>query len=103
MTVPPPEYGEEDRLQRQPGRLRQQPEGGEPPDREDAPEREIGQHDRQGREVQYLDPEDNEAHAAGRTCERCGAVITADQNARRLAGGVWAHELCPKVVGGQPT
>lgn len=95
MTVPPPEYGEEDRLRQQPGRTRQQAEGVLPPDREDAPEREVGQHDRQGREVEYLDPEDNEAHAPGRVCERCGAVIAAGQDVRRLADGQWIHEVCP--------
>ena len=95
MTVPPPEYGEEDRLRQQPGRMRQRPGGVLPPDREDAPERAVGQHGRQGREVEYLDPEDNEAHAPGRACERCGAVITAGQDVRRLADGRWVHEVCP--------
>jgi hypothetical protein len=95
MTVPPPEYGEEDRLRQRPGRMRQQPEGVLPPDREDAPEPETQQHDRQGREVKYLDPEDNEAHAPGRVCGRCGAVITAGQDVRRGAGGKWLHEVCP--------
>ena len=94
MTVPPPEYGEEDRLRQQPGRTRQ-PEDVLPPNREDAPEREIKQHDHQGREVDYLDPEDNEAHAPGSVCERCGAVITAGQDVRRLADGQWIHEVCP--------
>jgi hypothetical protein len=100
MTVPPPEYGEEDRLRQQPARMRDRPESVLPPDREDAPGREIGQHDRQGREVDYLDPEDNEAHAPGQTCSRCGAVITAGQEARRLADGQWMHEACPADSGG---
>jgi hypothetical protein len=38
---------------------------------------------------------DNEAHAAGRVCEMCGAVITAGQEVRRRADGQWMHELCP--------
>jgi hypothetical protein len=41
---------------------------------------------------------DNEAHAAGKACGRCGAVITAGQDARRRADGQWVHEVCP----GQP-
>ena len=102
MTVPPPEYGEEDRLRQQPGRTRPQPDGVLPPDREDAPARETGQHERQGQEVEYLDPEDNEAHAPGTVCERCGAVITAGQDARRLPDGQWIHEVCPADPGGPP-
>jgi hypothetical protein len=99
MTVPPSEYEEQDRLGRQPGRLRRQPEGALPPDREDAPEHEIEQHERQGREVEYLDPEDNEAHAPGRVCARCGQLISAGQDARRRADGQWAHEVCPADPG----
>ncbi|MBV9208090.1 MAG: hypothetical protein JO037_22430 [Actinobacteria bacterium] len=38
---------------------------------------------------------DNEAHAPGRTCERCGAVIAPGQEARRRADGQWVHEICP--------
>lgn len=100
MTVPPPEYGEEDRLEQRPARVRQ-PDGGAAPSREDAPEREFHQHDRQGREVEYLDPEDNEAHAAGRVCGRCGAVIAAGQDTRRLTDGRWVHEVCPVGAGGR--
>lgn len=95
MTVPPPEYGEEDRLRQQPGRTRRQSGGGLPPDREDDPEREAGQLSRQGQEPEYLDLDGNEAHAAGRVCERCGAVITTAQDVRRLPGGQWIHEVCP--------
>jgi len=39
--------------------------------------------------------DDNEAHAAGETCARCGAVITAGQDVRRRADGEWVHDLCP--------
>ncbi len=39
--------------------------------------------------------EDNEAHAAGMACARCGAVITAGQDVRRRADGKWVHDTCP--------
>lgn len=39
---------------------------------------------------------DNEAHAPGQVCERCGAVITGDQDVRRRADGKWIHEVCPR-------
>jgi len=38
---------------------------------------------------------DNEAHAAGQVCARCGAVITPSQDVRRRADGRWIHEVCP--------
>jgi hypothetical protein len=38
---------------------------------------------------------DNEAHAPGMICERCGAVITPGQDVRRRADGQWMHEICP--------
>jgi hypothetical protein len=87
MTVPP-EYSEEELLRQQYGDMR-------PAGREDEGEREIREHDREDREVEYLDPEDNEAHAAGQVCARCKAVITASQDARRLPGDQWVHEVCP--------
>jgi hypothetical protein len=58
---------------------------------EDAPEREIKEHDREDRELEYLDPEDNEAHAPGQVCVRCGAVITAGQDARLRAAAAREH------------
>lgn len=74
----------------------EQPSDGLPQgEREDSPEREVGELDREDRELTYLDPEDNEAHAPGRVCARCGAVITAGQDARLRADGLWAHEVCP--------
>jgi hypothetical protein len=97
-----PEYGEEERMRQQSERLRQQSEGVLPQDREDAPEREIMEHDREDREVEYLDPEDNEAHAPGQVCGRCGAVITAGQDARLRADGRWVHEVCPVDLGELP-
>ena len=38
---------------------------------------------------------DNELHAAGRVCARCGAVIQPGQDARLRADGQWMHEVCP--------
>jgi hypothetical protein len=41
--------------------------------------------------------DDNEAHAPGQVCQRCGAVITPGQDARRRADGKWVHEVCPDL------
>ena len=41
------------------------------------------------------DWDDNEAHAAGKVCARCGAVIRPEEDARRHVGGQWMHEACP--------
>jgi hypothetical protein len=91
-----PEYGDEKLTGQQSDRLREQSEGVLPPDREDAPEREIEEHDREDRELEYLDnPEDHEAHAPGQVCARCGAVITAGQEVRLQGDGRWVHEVCP--------
>lgn len=38
---------------------------------------------------------DNEAHAPGKVCELCGAVIAPGQDVRRRADGHWMHEVCP--------
>jgi hypothetical protein len=38
---------------------------------------------------------DNEAHAPGRVCALCGAIITPGQDVRRRADGRWVHEVCP--------
>lgn len=97
-----PEYGEEERMRQQSQGLRQKSEGELPGDREDAPEREIAEHDREDRELSYLDPEDNEAHAPGQVCARCGAVITATQDVRLRADGRWVHEVCPLDPGELP-
>jgi hypothetical protein len=64
---------------------------------ENAPETEMKARDREDRELAYLDPEDNEAHAPGQVCERCGAVITASQDVRLRADGRWVHEVCPQI------
>jgi hypothetical protein len=42
-----------------------------------------------------LEFDDNEAHAAGIVCARCGAAIAADQDVRRRADATWVHEVCP--------
>jgi hypothetical protein len=39
----------------------------------------------------------NEAHAPGKVCEVCGAVITSGQEVRRRADGQWMHEVCPLI------
>jgi hypothetical protein len=39
--------------------------------------------------------EDHSAHAAGRTCEKCGDPITARQAARRRGESGWVHDVCP--------
>jgi hypothetical protein len=39
--------------------------------------------------------DDNELHAAGEVCARCGAEITPGQDVRRRLDGQWIHEICP--------
>lgn len=85
MTVPP-EYSEEEVLREQAG-------GTMVPGRPDLSEAEIDEHAdeeldehaRESAEVNYLDPEGNEAHAPGEVCPRCGTVITA-RPGRTVAG-----------------
>ena len=40
-------------------------------------------------------PDTNAATAPGKICELCGAVINANQEARRRVSGNWIHEACP--------
>jgi hypothetical protein len=83
MTIRPdfgPEYGEEERES-----LGELPEEGEDRDNGDETDPLIADH---------------EAHAPGKTCERCGSVITAGHDARRLPDGHWVHEVCPPRFGG---
>jgi len=101
MTIQP-EYGEEERMRQQSEDLWQQSEGVLPQDREDSPEGEIAEREREDRELQYLDPEANEAHAPGQVCARCGTVITASQDVRRRPDGRWVHEVCPVDLGELP-
>ncbi len=77
----------------------------EPGDEEIArqePERAMEEHDREDLELAYPNPEDNEAHAPGQVCERCGAVITAGQDVRLRADDRWVHEVCPLDLGELP-
>jgi formylmethanofuran dehydrogenase subunit E len=92
MTVPP-EYGDEELLRQREGEFRHAEA------HEGVAEREIQEHAREELEVDDLDPESNEAHAAGQVCERCGEVITATQDARLLPDGHWQHEVCPRDYG----
>lgn len=94
-----PEYGDEERLRQEVEQLKERSEGIQPNDREDAPERQVAEEKQQEREAFFLDAEANEAHApAGQICERCGQVITGDQDARMRADGGWVHEVCPPKV-----
>jgi hypothetical protein len=51
--------------------------------------------DDRDRQVEF----DNAAHAPGRICELCGAVIMASQDARLEPDGRWIHESCPLPAG----
>jgi hypothetical protein len=42
-----------------------------------------------------LQPEDNELHAPGQVCARCGKVMTAREDVRLGADGHFVHETCP--------
>jgi hypothetical protein len=85
-----------DDTERQERQERQEAEGGLPED-EDSSEREIAERDREERELESRPLEDNEAHAAGQVCARCGAVVTVSQDVRRRADGRWVHEVCPQT------
>jgi hypothetical protein len=87
----------------QKGTITMTPEyGAEKQDREDWPDREIEPRDLGERELEDLNPEDNEAHAPGQVCARCGAVITAGQDVRLQADDRWVHEVCPVDLGELP-
>ena len=91
-----PEYGDEERLHQEVEQLKERSEDIRPDDHRDTPELEIAEQKHQEREAFFLDAEANEAHApAGQICERCGQVITSDQDARMRADGGWVHEVCP--------
>jgi hypothetical protein len=51
------------------------------------------------RELLVPTVEDNEAHAGGKICKRCGQVIRADQSARLTGVDDWVHDTCPIVTG----
>ena len=40
------------------------------------------------------DLEDNQLHAAGQTCVRCGKAIGPGDEVRRIASGGYQHEFC---------
>ena len=94
-----PEYGWEKLNTQESERLREQSEGLLPDEREDAPERVVEERELEDRELGYLDPDDNEAHAAGQVCGRCGTVILARQDVRLREDGRWVHEECPVDLG----
>jgi hypothetical protein len=92
MTVRPDygsEYGDEERKRWE--------EEAPPGPTEAEEEREFLERERQDEEVEFVDAESNELHAAGQVCERCGQVITAVQDVRRRPDGQWVHEDCPVV------
>lgn len=97
-----PEYGAEELRVQQAERLSERSEGLIPDEREDAPERVVEEREREDRKLEYLDPEDNEAHAVGQVCGRCGAVILAGQDVRLRNDGRWVHEECPADRGESP-
>jgi hypothetical protein len=41
--------------------------------------------------------DDNEAHAPGEICARCGRAIEPGDEVRRRADGTWVHQVCPEV------
>jgi hypothetical protein len=59
------------------------------------PERELHEHEAGERDVDRLEVDDNELHASGQVCERCGTVISSTQDVRRLLDSHWVHEICP--------
>lgn len=99
-----PEYGEEELIRQRSDRLEERSEGVLPedseqvPEREEAPEREVAEHERADQETAYLDPESNEAQAPGQVCARCGRVIERGQDARLRTDGRWMHEVCPPAA-----
>jgi hypothetical protein len=95
-----PEYGEEGEMSTQETSI--QVDVDSVPGVESEEEGELAERSRAEREMGYLDAESNEAHAAGKVCERCGTEITASQDARRLVDGNWIHEVCPPNLSGRP-
>jgi hypothetical protein len=58
----------------------------------------------EGRRLEYEDEhqtygeadfEENELHATGQTCARCGRPIAPGQDVRRTVSGGYQHEVCP--------
>ena len=93
-----PEYGEEKVVSGRERRIEERSNRVLPPeDNED--EQEVGERAREDGELRTIEPEDNEARAPGQICERCGLLITASQDVRRLLDGRWVHEWCPVPTG----
>ena len=90
-----PEYGEQERMDQQSAQVKHRSEDHRLQEGEDIAGDEIAEHEQAEREAVHLEPEDHEAHAPGRVCGRCGVLMTADQDARRLTGDTWIHEVCP--------
>jgi hypothetical protein len=88
-----PEYGEEKLLGQDEAGVFPRPGPG--PEVDHLGEREIQERKLEERELLYLDPEENELRAPGQICERCGQIITATQDVRRLLDGHFIHEVCP--------
>ena len=98
-----PEYGGDEELHTQRvERLDERSEGLVPDEAEDAPERVVQERKLMDQTRQVINPEDNEAHAAGQRCERCGAVILAGQDVRLQYDGHWVHQVCPVDLGELP-
>jgi hypothetical protein len=92
-----PEYGEEGLLGRDAAGVERPPSRLLPDEEQEEGEleREVGDREREERELLRLDPEDNELHAAGQVCERCGRVIAPAEDVQRLANGHFVHQVCP--------
>jgi hypothetical protein len=90
-----PEYGEEELVDRREEAVERRSAPLRPD--QDVLESQVHEEQRQARERVYLDPEENELHAAGQVCARCGAVMTANQDVRRLLDGRYQHEVCPRT------
>jgi hypothetical protein len=100
MTVRPdygPEYGEEERREERLEELNQ--EHLLPVEGDELVEHEIEEQEKEERDNLFVDAEDNELHAPGRTCARCGRVIAAGEDVRMRADGSWQHEVCPVSTG----
>jgi hypothetical protein len=93
-----PEYGEEKVISERERRIEERSDGVfRAEDTEE--EQEVGERAHEERELQTIEPQDNEAHAPGQICVRCGQLITASQDVRRLPDGRWVHEWCPGPTG----
>jgi ribosomal protein S27AE len=106
MTVRPdygPEFGEEERREQRLAELRE--EHLLPVERDELVEEEIEESEQQERANLYVE-DDNELHAPGQHCARCGRVIATGEDVRLRADGQWQHEECPvdlsELEPGQP-